>query len=594
MLPVSACSRAVAGAHVAVPSDEQLASGTTSVCAAVMPAASHSDDRGVTVLNSASAAGSHLPQSGLSPLAQASVQLTDLPAGYYLLGDVTEAPAQYALDTKQPLATVQAHGITAVNIRIFQTAVPPRMLAVAIAGFVSPARAHAAFLRSVAGARKQRVAGSRPLHAAHLGNERYGLATGTARGASRAPTVMEFRRGSYLALMSGQGSSPGTSIPPALIVRLASLVDGRLRRLPAVSSPLPSPTPTPQPVPPAATITDCPRSEAALINDIARAGEGGRVRFGCDDTIVLSSTIIVKRSVTLDGQGHAVTISGQHRVTVFEFTGRGTCTLNHLTIANGRAPDDAAPLVAGGGIAGSCPLIIINSTFRGNSASGGGGGINASGTLTVTNSTFSGNSGADGGGISSNDALTVTNSTFSGNSASGGGAGGGISVYYGTASVTNSTFSGNSATGGGAAGGISISSGTLTVTNSTFSGNSAPGGGGGGGISAYFGTARLANSIVANSPGGVNCSGKRVIDLGGNVDDGTTCISSSSKNSLFETNPLLGPLANNGGPTQTMALLPGSPAATEGVVATCTDPPVNGRDQRGVSRGSSTCSSGAY
>ncbi|MGD0947074.1 MAG: choice-of-anchor Q domain-containing protein [Candidatus Binatia bacterium] len=182
--------------------------------------------------------------------------------------------------------------------------------------------------------------------------------------------------------------------------------------------------------------------------------------------------------------------------------------------------------------------------------------------------------------------------------------GGGID-NEGTLTVT-STFSGNSASAGwqglGFGGGIFNDAGsTLTVTNSTFSGNSALGFGsledrspGGGGIVNSGGTLTVTNTIVANSPSGGNCSGP-ITDGGHNIDDDGSC--GFSGTSPSNTNPMLSGLANNGGPTQTIALLAGSPAIDAGDESVCSVAPVNNLDQRGYVRpgtGSVNCSIGAY
>ena len=87
----------------------------------------------------------------------------------------------------------------------------------------------------------------------------------------------------------------------------------------------------------------------------------------------------------------------------------------------------------------------------------------------------------------------------------------------------------------------------------------------------------LKNTIVANSPTGGNCSGA-ITDGGGNLSyPDTTCPGINS-------DPKLGPLQNNGGPTQTMALLPGSAAIDAANDAICAAPPVNNLDQRGITR----------
>jgi len=178
--------------------------------------------------------------------------------------------------------------------------------------------------------------------------------------------------------------------------------------------------------------------------------------------------------------------------------------------------------------------------------------------------------------------MAITGSAFSGNHAI---SGGGINNYGGTLTVTNSTFSSNSATYGG---GIAHSStGTVNVVNSTFSGNSATDSGG---AIRNYGTLTVSNTILANSTAGGNCSGA-ITNGGNNLDDGATCGWGAANGSMSSANPQLGALADNGGPTQTMALLAGSPAingvaynAPNGCPAT---------DQRGYAR-SGACDIGAY
>jgi hypothetical protein len=164
--------------------------------------------------------------------------------------------------------------------------------------------------------------------------------------------------------------------------------------------------------------------------------------------------------------------------------------------------------------------------------------------------------------------------------------GGGI-FNDGTLMVTNSTISGNSSSNLG--GGIKTSGGsqggTLTVTNSTISGNSAHGSGnnGGGGIDSLSIAATLQNTIVANSPAGGNCSGAPPTDVGNNLDSDTSCGFGTSNNSLSGVDPMLSPLADNGGPTLTHALLENSPAINRGNNAFAVEPdgnPLN-YDQRG-------------
>jgi hypothetical protein len=276
----------------------------------------------------------------------------------------------------------------------------------------------------------------------------------------------------------------------------------------------------------------------------------------------------------------------------------GTLTVTNSTISGNSATSGGGIYTDGG------TLTVTNNTISGNSATSGGGIYTDGGTLTVTKSTISGNSAAeDGSGIYTSVAdLTVTNSTISGNSAT---SGGGIYTDGGTLTVTNSTISGNSAQFGG--GGIYIDSGTLTVTNSTISGNSAQFGGGGidnygtltvtnstisgnsaefsGGI-ANHGTVNAKNTIIAKNTatssdpdfyGILTSEGYNLIGI--YSDTGVT-------GDIFGTtaapvDPKLDSLKNNGGPTQTIALLSDSPAIDAGDPA-FTSPPDT--DQRGNPR----------
>ena len=116
--------------------------------------------------------------------------------------------------------------------------------------------------------------------------------------------------------------------------------------------------------------------------------------------------------------------------------------------------------------------------------------------------------------------------------------------------------------------------GTLAATNSTFSGNSASYSGGA--IYNYNdGTATFYNSIIANSSGG-NCFGNISANSSSNLADDTSCGTSGFS---VSSSMLLGPLGDNGGPTQTFALLPGSPAIEAGDDSACP-----ATDQRGVAR----------
>ncbi len=270
-----------------------------------------------------------------------------------------------------------------------------------------------------------------------------------------------------------------------------------------------------------------------------------------------------------------------------------------LTITGGLAED-------GGGIFNGGTLTIINCTIAGNLANrhyGSGGGILSVGTLTVTNSTIDNDSAALGysGGISNGGTLTVTNSTIACNSAgiSGGGIGNG-----GTMTIYNSTIDNNSVPlccGGG--GGISNGNlGTVTLINSTVAYNLAGGGslepwGVGGGIE-NTGAMTVTNSTIADNSGGGVWNYRVGGPLSGTLTVNNTLIAlnnggdvngafSGAYNLVGVANPGLDPngLQNNGGPTQTIALLPGSPAIDAGSNALAVDPTTGlplTTDQRGA------------
>ena len=280
--------------------------------------------------------------------------------------------------------------------------------------------------------------------------------------------------------------------------------------------------------------------------------------------------------------------------------------LSGMTFRNGAGQED------GGGIY-NCfgTLTVIDSVITGNRISSGHGSFGygagiyncPSSTLTLINTTISNNSALIGGAICNGGTLTIVDSTIGGNVARQH-EGGGI-ANYGTLTITNSTFSGNiarssllgSVAGGILNGGLFQSSGTLAINNSTLSGNVARGGKGGGIFNVKGSTVVLQNSIVANNTGG-NCHGA-VTSHGYNLSSDGTC-DFDRAGDLNDTDPKLGQLRNNGGPTKTLALLPGSPAIDSGNPNGCTDGKGNllKTDQRGEPRpdkeDESGCDRGAY
>jgi adhesin/invasin len=302
--------------------------------------------------------------------------------------------------------------------------------------------------------------------------------------------------------------------------------------------------------PPVTTCNDSgPGSLRAVV---AGAPSGATIVFAQNCTISLSANIYVTgTTLTIDGTGHAVTIDGGHATRLVNLDSTATVTFARLTFANGSA---------GGSV---------------------GGGINNNGTVTVRDSTFTGNSADQGGGIQNAGTATVQNSTFSGNNAS---YGGGIKNIA-TLTIDNSTFVGND--GGVASGALdNQATGTITVRNSTFAGNTS----GLGGLIYNQGPASFANSIVSGTG---QCQGPTPVTNGGNnLQFGDTSCGFS-----ITADPLLGSLASNGGPTQTMALSEGSPAIGAGNATVCQAAGIDNLDQRGLSRRADTrgrCDIGAY
>ena len=289
-----------------------------------------------------------------------------------------------------------------------------------------------------------------------------------------------------------------------------------------------------------------------------------------------------------------LSIEGGYGLAGAGINNNGTLTISNSTISANNATESCAIEVQclGGGIFNSDTGTLtishsnVSDNFAGTQPSGlygGGGGIYSSfGGLTIDNSTISGNTSGAGGGIQAvAGTMHINKSTISGNSTGPGGGGAGIENED-TATITNSTISGNSA-GTGVGGGINQGD-TLILSNSTVTDNSASTGEGGG-IRNYFGTTTVENSIVANNTSGGNCNGGPIASNGYNLSSDGTC-NFSGTGDLNNTDPKLGPLQNNGGPTQTQALLSGSPAIDDGNPSGCTDS--NGNllktDQRGKLR----------
>lgn len=284
--------------------------------------------------------------------------------------------------------------------------------------------------------------------------------------------------------------------------------------------------------------------------------------------------------LTLSGAGaRTTTISGNHGSRIISIDS-GTVAISGVTLTDGFNNDSTG----------------VGSTS--------GGAIQNSGTLSltdvaVTDSTYEGSGG--GGAIASQGDMTLDRVTIAGNKASGDG--GGIWIPTGTltTSITDSTIVGNAVdatlvSGSGGTefgGGIESDAGNLSLTNSTIADNTLnpvePGVGGGILLEGLIGaTATAVNSIVAENT--TDCGyvgGGPVSSTGPNLDSDGTCFAGPA---ALHANPLLQPLADSGGQTDTRALDAGSPAIDAGQNSGC---PAS--DQRGVSRPQgAVCDLGAY
>jgi hypothetical protein len=296
-----------------------------------------------------------------------------------------------------------------------------------------------------------------------------------------------------------------------------------------------------------------------------------------DSIIVAPATYTENLSISISlrilGAGANTTIiDGGAKATVVNIS-QGNVTLYGITIRNGAAR-------YGGGISNGGNLSVIASTISRNKATirfclhnqtctALGGGIYNSNSLTIGSSAVVGNS-VEGLPISGCYIALTSCLTY----------GGGI-FNQGKMIMSNSTVANNlSYSGSGSAyGGGIFNQASAVISNGTVSGNSANRVGG-----IYTsGSTTLQNSVVAGSSQG-NCYGT-MISNGYNLSSDNSC-NFNGRGDLNNHDPLLGPLQNNGGPTDTMALLPGSPAIDAGNPGGCTDGKGNllTTDQRGMPR----------
>jgi uncharacterized repeat protein (TIGR01451 family) len=363
----------------------------------------------------------------------------------------------------------------------------------------------------------------------------------------------------------------------------------------------------------------------STFSENAADGDGGAVEVDISGTLSVSNSVFDDDqtsgssggnpggAIYVDGGAGAVTVTGS----TFDGDSSGNSdggaiyddVASTLSITGSTFNGDGSGDHPGGAVyTDGADLSVSASSFTGDEASEGGAlfieGSSATAAQSVTTSTFTDNQATDheGGAIDDDKgALTLSRSTFSGNDAAEDG--GALNYDSGDGmSVTNDTFDGNQAADGGGAiyldttattGTISLLSDTIT-RNTSFDG---------GGIAFPERANSIEDTIVTGNNGGTDhhsgedCFGDSgsvasdsalTADTGGNIDSDGTCFSASVSHDHVGVNPDLGPLAPNGGPTQTDALLTGSPAIGNAVPGSCPT-----TDERGVSR-PAACDSGAF
>jgi hypothetical protein len=357
-------------------------------------------------------------------------------------------------------------------------------------------------------------------------------------------------RTSATARLLGVGIALTTTLGPGSLAQASLLAQpARARPSPGVTTLL------------VTTVADGPAARhGCSLRGALAAAEGGAPRdgegSGCGR--VGRGPVVIELpagSYRLSRAGGALVVTGPRPVTITAAGPRGATLNAHGS--GGRVLE-----VAGGAVVTLRDLTVTGGTAAGATATGG----SAESCPPSSPAAYGVDPTVSGGGILNGGTLTLSGVTVAGNCAAG--EGGGILSTGGRLTLLNTTLSGNRAADGGA---LAVSGGRALLRSVTVAGNAA-GPRGAGGLSAPGGSVRLTDTIVAANVG-AQCAanGGRVRNGGHDLGDGTAPCPGR------RADPRLGPLANNGGPTATMAIAPSSPArhAAAGCPAA---------DQRGVPR----------
>ena len=391
----------------------------------------------------------------------------------------------------------------------------------------------------------------------------------------------------------------------------------------------------------AAVPTDCTGSNACTLRDAISlantAGGTNSITFAATVTspIVLNAgtLTVAGENLTIHGLASSTTvIDGNNASNVFTISSGATLTLSEATVQHG-----AATTANGGGFANAGTLNLLDDDVTANSAaaSGGGpfcppicsgssgGGIASSGTLTLTRTTVSGNAAtSDGGGIDiTGGTATLVQSSFVQNTAN---FAAGVFARFGTLTASQDLFDGNAATswsgalmtegnsvvvnstffnnhsgstgvyGWGA--GVLMIGGSLSLVNDTIVDNTATDTGGG--LAVWAGSVASVTNTVISGSSPTNCYSNGVgtfTSSGGNNDDTDNSCLLTASGDRHDADPMADTtVRSNGGPTQTLALMPGSPLIAAGSDAGCTTG-AQSLDQRGVTRPQGAhCDIGAF